>query len=82
LARRGAPAVPPAGSPDWAHLLFRRGVPRLVPVLFGLLALIAAFHVFTVEPELPPGDLNIEIAVSTKRTPRRFCLFTHFLWSL
>jgi hypothetical protein len=53
LARRGAPAVPPAGSPDWAHLLFRRGVPRLVPVLFGLLALIAAFHVFTVEPELP-----------------------------
>jgi hypothetical protein len=29
------------------------GVPRLVPVLFGLLALIAAFHVFTVEPELP-----------------------------
>jgi len=28
-------------------------VPRLVPVLFGLLALIAAFHVFTVEPELP-----------------------------
>ena len=29
------------------------GVPRLVPVLFGLLALSAAFHVFTVEPELP-----------------------------
>jgi hypothetical protein len=29
------------------------GVPRLVRVLFGLLALIAAFHVFTVEPELP-----------------------------
>ena len=28
-------------------------VPRLVPVLFGLLALSAAFHVFTVEPELP-----------------------------
>jgi O-antigen ligase len=29
------------------------GVPRLVPVLLGLLALSAAFHVFTVEPELP-----------------------------
>jgi hypothetical protein len=29
------------------------GVPRLVPVLFGLLALVAAFHVFAVEPGLP-----------------------------
>src|SRR5262249_48553743 len=29
------------------------GVPRLVPVLFGLLALIAAFHVFTLQTQLP-----------------------------
>ena len=28
-------------------------VPRLLPALFGLLALVAAFHVFTVEPRLP-----------------------------
>jgi len=29
------------------------GVPRVLPALFGLLAVVAAFHVFTVEPRLP-----------------------------
>jgi O-antigen ligase len=55
------------------------GVPRLLPVLFGLLALVAAFHVFTTEPRLPlklaKTAFGVALAISIAY------LFVNALWA-
>jgi O-antigen ligase len=55
------------------------GVPRLLPALLGLLALVAAFHVFTTEPRLPlklaKTAFGVALAISIAY------LFVNALWA-
>jgi O-Antigen ligase len=55
------------------------GVPRLLPALFGLLGLVAAFHVFTTEPRLPlklaKTAFGVALAISIAY------LFVNALWA-